>query len=524
MKKILGLTAIAMASLFAAVAQETGDLPQGGVISIPLATTPGSLNPILPGELAQSIIGWTLYSPLTAINPWTIEVEPYLAESWTVSDDLREWTFYIRGNAVWHDGVPVTATDVKFTFDSIRDPRQSANTFNDFVNVEEIVVVDDKTVTVRLEQPDAWFGDRLALGGNEIIPHHVLSGFDLLADATEFNTSSPVGSGAFRMKNASPGAYYELEANPDFFLGAPNLDGIIFRVVPDGNTRVTELLTGALDWVDIEPTQLAAVRNNPRVNVVTFDSMGYQLFGWNLLEEKFQDVRVRIAMMHAVDRRQLVDSVSPGLGYLNDTYIPESFGWFEQPDLPFREYDPERALELLAEAGWVPGADGILQKDGEKFEFTILVDRGDVQREQMGLILQQFFTDLGMIVHYDLAERGGRWLEQTNEKTFESRLAAFPVTSVDWLQRLYASWGGNNGQSYNSPETDELITALLATADRGEQADILYRLQEVWYADPPNMVLLYRERMTASNANLGNIPPNNIKDTMPYAFMLYLNQ
>lgn len=525
MKKTVSIVLILLAGLLGlSFAQDTGELPRGGVIQIPLATTPGSLNPILPGELAQNIIGWTLNSALTAINPWTIELEPYLAERWEVSEDLTEWTFYIRDNAKWHDGEKVTAHDVKFTFDKIRDPEEGATNFADFSRVTAIDVLDELTVRITLSAADAWFADRLALGGSEIIPQHVLKEFPLLSDAVAFNSTNPIGSGAFKLKTAVPGSYYELEANDDFFLGRPHLDGIIFKVVPDGNTRVTELLTGQLDYVDIEPVQLNAVRNNPRVTVTTFDSLGYQLLAWNLLKPLFQDVRVREAMMYAVDRRAMAEAVSPGLGYLNDTYIPESIEWITQPDVAFREYDPEKALELLAEAGWTKNASGILEKDGQTFSFNILVDRGDVQREQMGLILQQYFNDIGMQAEYVLAERGGRWLEETQARSFDIRLAAFPMPSIDWAQRLYMTDGPFNSQSYSNARIDELFTAVLGTIDRAEQGALLLEIQEVLYNDPPNAVLLYRERMTASNSRLGNVPPNNIKDAMPYAFMFYLNK
>ena len=497
------------------------DAPQGGVVQIPLATTPGSLNPILPSELASAIINWTMFSPLTAINPWTKELEPYLAESWDVNENLTVWTFYLREGVTWHDGEPLTADDVKFTFDRIRNPDEAATTLPDFSRVTGVEVVEPLTVRVTLEEPDAFFADRLALGGNEIIPKHILESYDLLSEAVDFMTTSPVGTGPFKMRRAQQGSFYELEANEDFFLGRPFLDGLTFRVVPDGNTRVTQLLSGQLDWVDLEAPQLPAVRNNPNIEVTTFDSLGYQLFAWNLTNPLFQDPRVREAMMHAVDRRGMIETVSPGLGYVDDVYIPAGLEWISRPDVAFREYDPERALQLMAEAGWLPNEDGVLEKDGEIFEFYILVDRGDVQREQMGLILQQYFQDLGMEVEYILAERGGRWLEETRARTFDTRLAAFPMPNIDWAQRLFTTEGPFNSQSYSNAEVDELFEKVIGTNDRAAQAEYLQQIGEIMYQDPPNMVLLFRDRMTAANTSVGNIPPNNIKDSMPYSHLLY---
>lgn len=521
---ILSLGTSALLAAGIAAAQEL-DAPSGGRIQIPLATTPGSLNPVLPSELASNIINWTMFSPLTAINPWTNELEPYLAENWDVSDDLTVWTFHLREGVTWHDGEPFTAHDVKFTFDRIRDPAEAATTLPDFAGVTDVEVVDDLTLRVTLEQGDAFFADRLALGGNEIIPEHILGDTELLADNSDFMTVSPIGTGPFKMARASQGSTYELVRNDDFFLGAPFLDGIVFKVVPDGNTRITQLLSGQIDWADIEPPQLPAVQNNRNVAVTTFDSLGYQLFAWNLLNPLFEDPLVRKAMTHAVDREAMMKSVSPGLGYVDDVYIPRGIEWIERPDVEYREYDPERALEMLAEAGWTPGNDGILVNDkGDRFEFYILVDRGDVQREQLGLILQQYFSDIGMDVEYILAERGGRWLEETNARSFDSRLAAFPMPNIDWAQRLFTTNGPFNAQSYSNAEVDALFDQVLSTADRDEQSALLTEIGELLYDDPPNMVLLFRDRMTAHRANVGNIPPNNIKDAMPYSFLLYVEQ
>ena len=503
-------------------AQAQGTAPQrGGTVSVPLATQPGSLNPVLPSELAASIVNWSMFSPLTAVNPYTLKLEPYLAERYSVSKDLTQWTFMLRRNARWHDGKAITAADVKFTFDKIRDPEEGATNLPDFRKVKDVKVVSPYEVRVTLNGPDAFFDNRLALGGSEILPQHILGKFNRLKDATAFNTRTPVGSGPFRMKRAIPGQFFELEANPNFFLGRPYLDGLTFKIVPDGNTRITQLLTGQLDWADIEPSQLNVVRNRANVKVTSFDSLGYQIFAWNLRLPMFQDKRVRLAMMHAVDRTRMAQTVSPNLGYVDDLYVPKGLDWVPRPKVEFREYNPAKAKALLAEAGWKPGAGGVLYKDGKPFEFKILVDKGDVQREQMGLIMQQYFNDIGMKVTYDLAERGGRWLEETTGGTFQTRLAAFPVPNIDWVQRLYLSVGQNNGQAYKNAQVDNLLTRLVSTADRAEQAKVMNSVQQALYDDPPNMVLLFRERMTAANAKLMGVPPYNIKDSMLYSHLLW---
>ena len=516
------LVALAATATIAVASAQEMDAPRGGTVQIPLATQPATFNPILPSELAAAIINWTMFSPLTAVNPWTNTLEPYLAHSWEANDAITEWTFHLVEGVTWHDGEPLTAHDVKFTFDRIRDPAEGATTLSDMAGVTEVEVIDDLTVRVHLEEPDAFFADRLALGGNEIIPEHVLGEYELLADATEFNTAAPIGSGPFRMVRAEPGSFFELTANEDFFLGTPFLDGLVFRVVPDGNTRVTQLMTGQLDWADLEAPQLNAVRNNPNVEVTTFDSLGYQLFALNFQNPLFQDPQVVKAITHALDRESMRQTVAGDLGYVDDVFVPAGLEWIPRPDVEYRAYDPELALEMLADAGWTPGDDGILvNEDGERFEFYILVDRGDVQREQLGLIIQQYLEDIGMDVEYILAERGGRWLEETQAQTFDSRLAAFPLPNIDWAQRLYTTDGPFNSQSYSNDRVDDLFRQVLGTIDQDEQARLLVEIGEELYDDPPNIVLLYRDRMTASRADVGNIPPNNIKDSMPFSHLLF---
>src|SRR5690606_10092810 len=164
--------AVATLALFVSASAQEMEAPRGGVVQIPLATQPATFNPVLPSELAAAIINWTMFSPLTAVNPWTNTLEPYLAEAFEANDDLTVWTFRLRPGVKWHAGAPFTAEDVKFTFVRARDPDEGATNAADFAKVVAVDVIDPLTVNVTLAAPDAFFAARLALGGNEIIPQH----------------------------------------------------------------------------------------------------------------------------------------------------------------------------------------------------------------------------------------------------------------------------------------------------------------------------------------------------------------
>jgi peptide/nickel transport system substrate-binding protein len=499
----------------------------GGVARIAIQTQPGSFNPVLPAELSASIVNAALFAPLTVMNPETFAIEPYLAESWEASEDLSSWTFKLRENAVWHDGEPITAEDVEFTFERILDPEEGATNRRDLAGVESIDVVDEHTVTVQLSGPDTFFADRMALGGLEPLPKHLLEG-DKLASFTDFNTLAPVGSGAFKMKEVITGSSVELEAFEDFFLGRPALDGLLFKIVADINQRVVQLQTGDLDWVDIEPVHIAQVEGAGNLEVLSAASNRYQILDWNLDPTKwdlFIDPRVRIAMYHAVDREQLLAAVAQGHGSVGDSYVPPTLSWIAPTELEAYEYDVEKAKALLAEVGWSDSdGDGILDKDGKPFEFYILVDKGNVQREQIGLILQQAYQALGMKVDYVVGERGGRWIEETNQGIYPVRLAEYPIPHPVWLQRIFGTGASNNSRKYSNAEVDAALAALSEAPDREEQGRLINEADAAMHADPPSMVIFYRQQYTAISGALRNVPQGELKLSMPQAYKITMGE
>jgi peptide/nickel transport system substrate-binding protein len=509
-------------------AAPVADAPQGGVARIAIQTQPGSFNPVLPAELSASIVNAALFAPLTRMNSETFAIEPYLAKSWEASDDLKVWTFTLQENAVWHDGQPITAEDVKFTFERILDPDEGATNRRDLAGVESIEVIDEHTFKVTLKETDAFFADRLSLGGLEPLPKHLLDGDAPLSSYTDFNTTSPVGSGAFKMKQVVTGSSVELEAFDDFFFGRPKLDGLLFKVVADINQRVVQLRTGDLDWVDIEPVHIAQLEGQPNIEVINAASNRYQIMDWNHDATKwtfFVDPKVRQAMYYAVDRDQILQAVAQGHGVVNDSYVPPTIAWIPPTGIDQYKYDPEKAKALLAEAGWTDtDGDGILDKDGEPFKFYILVDKGNVQREQIGLILQQFYKDIGMDVDYVVGERGGRWIEETNQGTYPVRLAEYPIPHPVWLERIFATGQANNSRNSSNPEVDELFKQLSQTADRAEQAAVINKIDALLQADPPSMVIFHRNQYTARNAALKNVPNGELKLSMSAAYQMYFER
>lgn len=497
-----------------------------GFVRVALQAMPESFNPVLPIELNGNIVAATLYAPLAVVNPETFATEPYLAESWEVSEDLRTWTFHLRQNAVWHDGVPITAEDVKFTYDKIRDPEESTDTYTAAQNFASIDVIDEHTVQIVLNEPNALLPDVLSSGGFEPLPKHVFEQYERLTDAVDVNTRYPVGSGAFRMGDVQPGSHIEVLAFNDFFLGRPQVDGITFKIVRDQNAAVAQIRAGELDWVAIEAVHLAAVRSDPRMEVFSANGTRYVMAAINMSDHEpwhtlFSDVRVRKALMYAVDRVEITERIGQDLMPIMDGLMPATLTWIPEPDIEPYRYDPERAMRLLDEAGWVDtNGNGIRDKDGMELSFYVLVDRGNAVREQITLVLQAAWEAIGMEVEYVATERTGRWLEETRAGTFPIRVSTFPIPNADWAYRLFHSQGLNNSQKYVNPEVDRILEATVASPDIEERGRLLKELQEVLHEDPYVMPFFLEPTLHAIDARLENVPRSELKLAMPYAYLV----
>lgn len=515
------IAALALAA--SALAQESAAPPQGGIVRIALASQPETLNPVLIGEISSSIVNAALFTPLTRMSPRTFDIEPYLAERWESNAELTEWTFYLRPDALWHDGQPVTADDVKFTFERIMDPAQSAANFRDVEDLQSVDVIDAHTVRFVLSRPNGLFPDLLSLGSLEPLPKHLFEGFERLTDAVEFNTRNPIGSGPFRFKSAETGSYVELEAFDDFFLGRPNVDGLLFSIIPDINVRVARLRAGELDWIDIDAIHVASLANDARFEVVHAGSSRYQALDLGYrgpAGHLWADPRVRIAMNHAIDKELILETVALGYGSLMGPHlVPSWIDWVPAPDIESYAYDPERARQLMAEAGWTPNAQGILEKDGEPFAFYILVDRGNTEREQIGLVVQDALRAIGMDVEYVLAERTGRWIQEVRENVFPARMTEHPTPHPIWFTRIWHSNGVFN-RGYSNPEADALLDQTALTADREEQGRLFQRAQEIIYASVPNVTFHLRDQLLAVNTRLEGVG-GEIKLSMAYSNELY---
>lgn len=480
--------------------------PKKTQVVIPLIADPGTMNPLNASSTAEVIMARVFFNGLCRYNTETYEPEPSLAERWDVSEDGLTWTFYLRQDVKWHDGVPFTAEDVKFSLDTFINDFRGSRFFS---AVDSTEVVDPYTFQVNMSNPFPAFASYM-INRFMVAPKHLLEGTDI-ENNLEFNKTMPIGTGAYKMVEYTPGEQIICEANPDYFLGAPKIDRVIFKIMPDENTQIAQLKTGELDLVQLEAFNLPSVENDENISI--FSSINSKWYALHLNHNfpLFQDKRVRQGMAHAIDRDLLVESVLRGRGEPAGSPIIPQLEWAHAADVKPYTYDKEKALALFAEAGWTDtNGDGLLDKDGQTFKFTLQVIKGNPTVEQTCTILQQEFKDIGLDVDMKAYEFASWVTEVRDARTGDNMSQAWvcwmtPEAEPDGNFGYFhssAADGGSNFTSYKNAEVDQALEDGRYGLDQEVRKEAYHRFQEIIHDDVARDFLFYPETLVAANSKL----------------------
>jgi peptide/nickel transport system substrate-binding protein len=412
------------------------------------------------------------------------------AEEWEVLEDGKFMRFRLRDGIVWQDGYPLTADDVTFTYQLMTDPKTPTAYAADFLNIKEYRQTGPLSFEVRYDAPYA----RAAVTWmHPILPKHILEHENIAS--TQYSRN-PIGAGPYKLKSWQAGSRITLEANERYFKGRPNLDEVIYRIIPDSTTMFLEARAGKLDFLGLSPQQYLRQTEGlwwkEHWNKYKYLASGYTYLGLNLKSPFFQDKRVRQALSFAVDRKGIVKGALLGMGEpAFGPYKPGTWAYNEQL-LPY-PYDPPKARALLAEAGWTPGSDGILQKDGLPFSFTILVNQGNDERIKVAVILQQMFRAVGVKVSIRTVEWAAFIKEFVNPRRFDALILGWNILDdpdiFDVWHSSAASATGLNFVSFCNAEVDELLTKGRATANRAVRKQLYDRFQVILHEEQPYLFL-----------------------------------
>lgn len=472
---------------------------------------PTILVPMLAGDASSHEVAGLMFNGLVKYDT-DLSVIGDLAESWDISADGLTITFHLRKGVKWTDGVEFTAEDVKFGFDTITDKKTPTAYSEDFLQVKKAEVVDKHTFKVTYNKP---FAPALtSWGGLVILPKHLLEGKDITK--TDFGRN-PLGLGPYKLRRWVTGQELILDSNHDYFEGRPYIDQFVYRVIPDRATMFLELQTGGVDMMDLTPIQYTKqtesdfFRNN--FQKFRYPQFVYTYMGFNLKHPFFKDKRVRQAIAYAIDKSEIVDVVLFGLGSpATGPYVPNT--WPYNPNVKEYKYDPEKAKQLLKEAGWEPNSNGVLEKDGRPFEFTIRTNMGNTLRMNTATIIQWRLAKVGIKVKIEAIEWSTFVNEFIDKRRFEAVILGWSI-GLDPDQ--YDIWYSGktkekefNFVGYSNPEVDSLLEKGRRTYDIAERKKAYYRIQEILADELPYIFLYVPDATPIVHGRFKGIKPSPI--------------
>lgn len=503
---------------------------RGNIITIGGTNVNGVFNPVgYQTAYDADIIGLVFDYLLSWEEDTTLTTEGGLAESYTVSDDGLVYTFKLREGIKFHDGVELTAEDVAFTWEVIMRPDYKGRLFNSvryIVGAEEvkagdadwpegIKILDDYTVEVTMTESRAT--NLRNIGTIWVMPKHYYdkATYDEMADLDR----DPLGTGSFMMKNYVVDQYVELDPNPDYWRGAPKVDGYIYRHVARAN-ELSEFQIGSIDAVNFETSKenYELIKEFDHGFLLNNWNNGYAFAAFNFTNPIFQDQRVRQALVYGVDRHGFVESFfgADGAFVANTPISPVSWAY---PDSGLNEYkyNPEKAAELLDEAGWLLESDGWRYKDGQKFEFNWKTYQEAAWSVQFPALAKENWAQLGVDVEIELMDfnsLGTLIQDPANKDEWDMYVMAWSLTTDPDMASTYSIKNappGNNRGYYHNEKLEELMEKGVLELDQNKRKEIYQEIAIEFNEDLPYIFVYMRTNPWIVNNRIKNFNPTEFR-------------
>ena len=437
-----------------------------------------------------------------------LKLEGELAESWEVSPDGKRITFHLRKGVTWHDGKPFTSEDVLFTYRRMIAPNTPTAYAEDFKQVKRAEAPDPYTFVVEYGKP---FAPALASWGMHVLPKHLLAEYPDISRSPL--NKKPVGTGPFRFVEWKTGEKTVFETNPDYFEGRPYLSRVITRVIPDPATMFLELKSGGIDMMGVTPLQYTRQTETEEFrksfHKYRYLSFGYTYLGFRLSHPLFSDKRVRQAIAHAIHTKEIIDGVLFGLGQeATGPYKPGT--WVHNPDVKRYPFDPEKAKALLAEAGW-KARDGVLEKGGRTFSFTVLTNAGNESRAKTAAIIQQNLAAVGIKMEIRTLEWAAFINEFVDKRKFDAVILGWSISQDPDQYDIWSSKKTGpkelNFVGFQDAEVDRLLEEGRRTFEAEGRKKAYFRIQEILAEEQPYVFLYYPDALPVVHKRIHGIEP-----------------
>lgn len=476
---------------------------------------PNTLNPYLSDMLACAELSRMIFSGLFIMDDkgnWIADLVrevPTIANGGISSDGLTV-TYHLKNNVIWHDGAPFTSKDVLYTWQAIRKVPDKLLSKDGYNKIAEITAPDSHTVVIRFREIYAPFLTLFPA----ILPEHILSKYEDITKA-EFNRA-PVGTGPFVFKKWTVADSIILEANSRYFKGKPKLDSLVYKFVPDQKILLAQLKSEQIHVSsNLSINQIEQVKAVANARAVVSTSMIWEHLDFNLDNLLFKDVNVRQAINLAIDRKAIVENVLRNNAFiaLTDQW---AFSWANNPDKKLSARDISRSRQLLTQAGWKEGNDGIFQKEGRKLSFTVAITASDNLRTNVAQAIAQQLKDAGINMEVQFYDSQRFFEEILRYRKFEAAMFAWvagvdPDNSLLWHSKnvpsAYNGYVGKNYPGWKNSNVDSLLIQA-QTVELQERRQRYFAVQDLLTAECPVIPLFYYANLNAVSNRVVNFKPN----------------
>jgi peptide/nickel transport system substrate-binding protein len=492
-----------------------------GTVVLAWPTQPDSLFPDYARTSNAHFVLKHLYSSLVTTDLAGNLVSD-LAESWELSDDQRTWKFNLRDDVIWHDGVPFTAEDVKYTFEISAHPDYTGWTINHDIlgvdakrtgkanDVEGVQVVDNRTVTITTTEPNALVLE--VIGTRDILPAHILQDIAVADLPGSSQATLPIGTGPYRLVEWRTDEFLSFEAFPDYFGKTARIPKLVWKVVPETSIHYTELVTGGSDVsVTISADDFPALAQEAGIATLRFPGVNFSSVMFNVSSPYFSDVRTRQAIAYAIDREGIIAAVGGGFGTIVTSIVHPNLPEYNRNIEPY-PFDPSMAARLLADVGWRDDdGDGTLEaygieglEDGSPF----MVELGTASLNQLiAQIIQQNLQAVGIAVEINVVDFNvyrTEYLTVGRNPDFQFGVNGWFNLFVPTQQEISSAFTSetNFGHMWRSPSVEELVLNAPSIFDVDDRNAAYFEIQEILYDELPWLYLTRLDNLIAYDENL----------------------
>ena len=462
------------------------------------------------------ILGEDYFRSFPATDYLSVENSQFAIRNSKLAEELLPATehnpivvFHLRPHVKFHDGHVFDAYDVKFTYEAIMNPKNLSPRVSDYEPVKRVDVLDSLTVRVVYKR---LYSPALGTWGIGILPEHLLNEKALKEEAlrlgkdpekfsmrqSNFNRH-PVGCGPFFFREWKPDQYIILDRFQAYWEGSPNYHRYDYRIIPDLLTQEMEFYAGTLDSYSVQPHQVKRLEHDPKYQSFSGLAFGYTYIGYNMRRELFKDRRVRKALGMAIDVDKVIKYVLYGQGERITGPFVKQTDYYDHQISPI-PYDPEGALELLSKAGWKRNKKGWLEKDGKRFQFTLITNSGNDLRKAVLTIAQDAWRQIGIDVRTDLLEWSVFIQERVDKADFDAVVLGWQMGIEPDLYQIWHSSQTHPHQlnfvGFKNKEADALIIKVRQEYNHDRQVAYCHRLHEIIAREQP-YTFLYVGKWTA---------------------------